>query len=134
MQRRQFTKILSSGTAAFMYADGLFNLQAYCAAAAQKPRKILYLTKTGKIGMVDENGENNEYLNFNVPEQINWGVGPSFHDGEQILLTSYEKGKSWEGNVKTHIWIYNHRTKELTRILEEKRPCATTYTLPACSR
>lgn len=42
-----------------------------------------------------------------MPNQVSWGYGPLFSDGRRMILTSYEEGKAWEGNVQTHLWIYD---------------------------
>lgn len=45
-----------------------------------------------------------------------WGWGPVFEDRRRIILSSYEPGKAWEGNVRVHLWIYD---LEEDRLLEE---------------
>ena len=45
-----------------------------------------------------------------------WSWGPVFEDRRRIILSSYEPGKAWEGNVRVHLWIYD---LEEDRLLEE---------------
>ena len=45
-----------------------------------------------------------------------WGWGPVFEDRRRMILSSYEPGKAWEGNVRVHLWIYD---LDEDRLLEE---------------
>ena len=70
----------------------------------------------GRLGMIDIDGANQRYPDFDVPGQVSWGYGPQFSDGRRLILSSYEEGKAWEGKVRTHLWIYD---MEEERIVEE---------------
>jgi len=75
----------------------------------------------GKIGMVHADGGPVEYLELNVPGQVSWGVGPVFSDGARIILMSVEGARTWEGNVRSHLWIYDLERGELTEIATKCR-------------
>ena len=56
------------------------------------------------------------YPGLEVPGMNSWGWGPVFEDRRRVILSSYEPGKAWEGNVRVHLWIYD---LEEDRLLEE---------------
>ena len=56
------------------------------------------------------------YPALDVPGMSSWGWGPVFEDRRRMILSSYEPGKAWEGNVRVHLWIYD---LEEDRLLEE---------------
>ena len=89
---------------------------------SNKNRKIIFSTHTRRIGVINEDGSGLSFLTFDIPDQESWGSGPVFPDGKRILVTSYEKGKVWEGRVLTHIWIYHLEDKTLTEIATKNRP------------
>lgn len=77
--------------------------------------RILFNAR-GRLGMIDADGAHERYPDFGMPGQVSWGWGPPFDDGRRIVLTSYEEGKTWEGNVRSHLWIYDIA---YDRIIEE---------------
>ena len=70
----------------------------------------------GRLGIINIDGSDERYLTFDVKNQVSWGWGPLFADGRRVILTSYEEGKAWEGQVQTHLWIYD---LEEDRLIEE---------------
>ena len=56
------------------------------------------------------------YPCLDVPGMASWGWGPVFGDQRRVIVSSYEPGKAWEGNVRVHLWIYD---LEEDRLLEE---------------
>ena len=86
------------------------------------PRKILFRSFTARLGIITEDGSGIEYLDFDIPGQVNWGYGPSFSDGRRIILTSFEEGKGWEGAALSHIWIYDFERQTLEEIATRDRP------------
>ncbi len=127
MKRRDFTLTMCRSAAALTAGmaglSGLKNQNAATAKAnPKKGQRLAFLTRTRRIGIINCDGSGLEYLHFDIPGQESWGSGPIFEDGERMLVTSYEKGKVWEGEVRTHIWIYNFSTKELTEIATKNRP------------
>ncbi|MCY3771029.1 MAG: serine/threonine protein kinase [Gemmatimonadetes bacterium] len=56
------------------------------------------------------------YPDPDVPGMASWRWGPLFADRRRVILSSYEPGKAWEGNVRVHLWIYD---LEEDRVLEE---------------
>jgi len=76
----------------------------------------------GKIGLINPDGTEERYLEFDVPGQVSWQTGPQFSDGRRIILLSLEEGKPWEGKVQTHLWIYDLQTQDLVEIATKDRP------------
>jgi len=70
-------------------------------------KTVVTFASRGRIGMINPNGIGERYLDFEVPNQVMWQFGPQFSDGRRIILHSYEDAKTWEGNVQSHIWIYD---------------------------
>ncbi|MXW06158.1 MAG: serine/threonine protein kinase [Gemmatimonadetes bacterium] len=56
------------------------------------------------------------YPDPDAPGMDSWSWGPVFEDRRRVILSSYEPGKAWEGNVRVHLWIYD---LEEDRLLEE---------------
>ena len=56
------------------------------------------------------------YPVLDIPGMASWSWGPVFADRRRVILSSYEPGKTWEGNVRVHLWIYD---LEEDRLLEE---------------
>ena len=65
-----------------------------------------------------------------MPDQVGWGAGPAFSDGRRIILSSYEEGKVWEGNVKSHLWIYDLLSEAINEIALENPPAPF---MPCCA-
>jgi hypothetical protein len=80
---------------------------------------IAFATR-GKIGLIRPDGTGERFLEFDVPGQVSWQLGPQFHDG-RLIVTSFEQGKTWEGNVRTHLWIYAPEGGTLTEIATRDR-------------
>jgi TolB protein len=59
----------------------------------------------GRIGLIRPDGTGLSYLNFDVAGQVSWQLGPAFGDGWRFIATSYEEGKPWEHQVRTHLWV-----------------------------
>jgi Tol biopolymer transport system component len=70
----------------------------------------------GRIGLIAPDGSNERYLQFDVPGQVSWQLGPAFADRRRFIVTSYEEGKSWEHQVYTHLWVYDFFTGALSEI------------------
>ena len=56
------------------------------------------------------------YPRPDIPGMVSWSWGPVFDDNRRVILSAYEPGKAWEGNVRVHLWIYD---LEEDRLLEE---------------
>lgn len=61
---------------------------------------------------------------------MGWGAGPAFSDGRRIILSSYEEGKVWEGQVRSYLWIYDLFGERLTEIATIDPPAAF---MPCCA-
>ena len=83
---------------------------------------LVIFSSRGKIGLIDLDGANERYLSFDAPNQVNWQAGPPFGDGRRMIVTSYEEGKTWEGTVQTHLWVYDLGNGELNEIATRDRP------------
>lgn len=97
--------------------------------SAEKKRVITF-TSSNKIGVVNEDGTGERYLDFPVPGQTRWAFGPLFSDGRRIMVTSYEDmtiSKLVMGNVMTHTWIYDWVSGSLKEMLTHGRLAAFMY-------
>ena len=86
----------------------------------KQQRSLILISSGGRLGLIEPDGNGERYLDLDVPGQVSWGAGPMFSDGRRIILSSYEEGKVWEGNVRTHLWIYDllyHTLNEIATIL-----------------
>jgi TolB protein len=83
---------------------------------------LIMVSSGNRLGLISPDGTEERYLQFNVSGQVGWGAGPAFSDGRRIILSSYEQGKVWEGNVKSHLWIYDLFSEELTEIATQNPP------------
>lgn len=81
---------------------------------------LIAFASRGKIGLIRPDGTGERYLEFDVPGQVSWQVGPQFRDG-RLIVTSFEEGKTWEGNVRTHLWIYDPESGALAEIAARER-------------
>ena len=70
----------------------------------------------GVEGATPTGGTRIWYPALDVPGMASWGWGPVFGDQRRVIVSSYEPGKAWEGNVRVHLWIYD---LEEDRLLEE---------------
>lgn len=84
-------------------------------------KKRIFFASNKKIGMINEDGTDLLYLKFDIPNQVSWQNGPVFSDKRRMIVTSFEEGKSWEGNVRSHLWIYDLQSKNLTEIASKNR-------------
>ena len=134
MKRRDFSLKTFAGAVSVLSGLSLSTNSAFGkqteknSGASKKLRRIIFRNQDGKLGIINEDGSGFEYLNFDIPGQINWGYGPSFSDGKRIVVTSFEDGKVWQGNTKSHIWIYNFGDKKLTEIATKN--CPANYHVP----
>ncbi|MCL5995659.1 MAG: serine/threonine protein kinase [Chloroflexi bacterium] len=75
----------------------------------------------GRIGLIRPDGTGLRYLSFDVPGQVSWQLGPAFDDGRRFVVTSYEEGKPWEHQVRTHLYIYDAISQSLDEIATRDR-------------
>jgi len=83
---------------------------------------LVSFASRGRIGLIKPDGTGERYLEFDIPGQVSWQVGPQFSDGRRVILLSIEEGKAWEGKVQTHLWIYDLFSQALTAIATKDRP------------
>ncbi|MDE2848351.1 MAG: serine/threonine protein kinase [Gemmatimonadota bacterium] len=78
------------------------------------------------------------YPRPDVPGMDSWNWGPVFEDRRRVILSSYEPGKAWEGNVRVHLWIYDlQEDRLLEEIVLKNRPApfmGCTHILPCEDR
>ena len=83
---------------------------------------LITFSSSNRIGLIRSDGTGERFLDFDLADQVNWQTGPQFADGRRIVLHSFETGPTWEGNVKTHVWIYDLQSGDLREILTRERP------------
>lgn len=74
----------------------------------------------GKVGIISANGTNERYLQFDVPGQLDWSIGPTFSDGEHVIVHSVDEvaiSKLVVGQAHRRLWMYNWKTGLLIREL-----------------
>lgn len=121
--RRDFLSVLAAGIAAAA-APG----RATRAAAREDNRWRLLFTSAGRTGIVDPDGAELEYLEFDVPGQATWQPGPILPDGRLILL-SMEPRRDGPGRpfdqyytqTPTHLWLYDPATRQLDELCTRDR-------------
>ena len=67
-----------------------------CDDSASKAARLLF-TSRGKSAIVDADGANLRYFDFNVPNQATWQPGSLFLDGRRILFLSMEPRRDGPG-------------------------------------
>ena len=119
-----------------------------------KPSRILF-NSHGRLGVIDldvagwaasaevprgvaDSATRVWYPNPDVPGMVSWNWGPVFDDRRRIILSSYEPGKAWEGNVRVHLWNYDlEEDRLLEEIARKNRPApfmGCTHILPGEER
>ncbi len=76
------------------------------------------------LGVIDVDGGDERYPEYDVPDQRGWQWGPELGQG-RILLTSYEDTaieKTVVGDVVTHTWVLDTATGGLREVLVLDRP------------
>ncbi len=43
---------------------------------------MILIFSAGRLGLINSDGANEHYLELNVPNQVGWGAGPAFSDGQ----------------------------------------------------
>ncbi|MXZ74184.1 MAG: serine/threonine protein kinase [Gemmatimonadetes bacterium] len=110
---------------------------------SDKQSRILF-NSHGRLGVIDLDDAGGSagvrvwYPNPDVPGMDSWSWGPVFEDRRRIILSSYEPGKAWEGNVRVHLWIYDlEEARLLKEIALKERPApfmGCTHILPGEDR
>jgi len=84
--------------------------------------RILFNSR-GHLGVVNADGTGQRFLEFDVPNQVSWGLGPAFSDGRRIIAMSVENPRTWEHQSVSHLWIHDLDTGGLTEIATKNKPC-----------
>lgn len=75
---------------------------------------------SGKVGLISADGTNERFLQFDVPDQLDWSIGPAFPDGEHFIVHSLdeaEMSKLVYGQAKRRLWLCNWKSGTLAREL-----------------
>ncbi len=83
-----------------------------------------------RIGLIAADGTGERYLDCRAPGQIGWSCGPAFTDKRRLILMSVEDEKTWEHDVRSHLWIYDLRTNRMVEIAKEDPPAVY---MPPCA-
>ena len=129
LSRRSFLKTAAAGCAGLSVTQCASVSSVDDSEAGTKSRRILFSSR-GKIGIIDEDGANLRFIEPDVPDQLSWHYGPVFADGRRILLMSVEGAKTWEHNVRSHLWVYDFETGGVTEIATKDPPAVY---MPACA-
>lgn len=75
------------------------------------------------VGFINEDGSGERFLDFGLPVENSWLLGPQFADGRRMIVTSFEdatlsKVRGLGGEVRFQTWIQDVRTDKLTKILD----------------
>ncbi|MCA9103579.1 MAG: PD40 domain-containing protein [Planctomycetales bacterium] len=119
----------ASGVAAMMYGAWPHRAVAAVGDGSDRPRRILFASR-GRAAAIDENGRGERYIAPDVPDQVSWQWGPRFADGRHAILLSVEGKKTWEHNVRSHLWKYDLDTGDFTELATENPPAVF---MPACA-
>ncbi len=92
-------------------------------------RGRLVFTSRGKIGIVNADGTDLRYCEFDKPGQATWQVGAAFPDSRRLVLLSMEPRRDGPGRpfdeyytqTPTHLWIYELETRSIKEIAHKER-------------
>ena len=87
-------------------------------------KRVITFSSQNQIGLIQEDGTHERYLDFPITGQARWALGPLFRDGRRIIVTSYEDvtiSKLVQGEVKTRTWIYDLQSSAIEVILQKGR-------------
>ena len=94
----------------------------------QRGSSRIVFTSQGKTGMMNADGGDLRYLEFDVPDQATWQPGGFFSDGRMLFL-SMEPRRDGPGRpfdeyyhqTPTHLWIYDPERDALEEIATRDR-------------
>jgi Tol biopolymer transport system component len=89
----------------------------------------LFFTSQGKTGVMNADGSDLRYFQFDVPNQATWQPGPAFSDGRRVIFLSMEPRRDGPGRpfeeyytqTPTHLWIYDLDKDSLSEIATRER-------------
>jgi len=89
-------------------------------------RVITFSPTTGGVGLINEDGTNEHYLQLPEKDSMLWsGMADIFPDKKHCVLMSYDNysvTNNVTGKIFTRIWKYNFSTGELTELITKGRP------------
>jgi len=142
VDRRNFIKIAAAGAAGqIFFEQGPIRAQdpppverSAEPTLAGSGERILFRShgetpERGAVGILSLIG-GERYLECHAEGQISWSCGPVFADRQRIVMMSVEGEKTWEHNVRSHLWIYDLNTGRLEEIAAKDPPAPY---MPACA-
>lgn len=105
------------------------------ATSVHPNRQVLFSARgetpgESRIGLIAADGTGERYLDCRAPGQIGWSYGPVFADKRRLILMSVEGGRTWEHDVRSHLWIYDLQTGRMVEIAKKDPPAVY---MPACA-
>lgn len=109
---------------------GLSARSRAAAKTADVPRQArLFFTSQGKTGLVNADGRDLHYLQFDKPGQATWQPSSVFPDGRRVILLSMEPRRDGPGRpfeeyytqTPTHLWVHDLETGSLDEICTKDR-------------
>lgn len=105
--------------------------------SARTNKSRLFFTSQGKTAIVNSDGTDLKYMNFDAPGQATWQPGPCLSDGRHVVVLSMEPRRDGPGKpfdefytqTPTHLWNYDLDTGALVEICTKDR--IAPFTTPA---
>jgi len=134
IDRRKFVQIAAAAATAGT-ANWLSHGQAL-ADDKERPARLLF-TSQGRTGIVNVDGSELRYFDFDVPNQATWQPALVFPDGQRIIFLSMEPRRDGPGKpfdeyytqTPTHLWLHDLRDNSLTELCTKDR--LAPFTTPA---
>lgn len=75
----------------------------------------LFFTSQGKTALINADGSQLKYFDFDIPGQATWQPGPMFSDGQRVVFLSMEPRRDGPGKpfdeyytqTPTHLWVHD---------------------------
>lgn len=124
--RRQF--LAAAALAPFAATTACRSLKDAGGGAARPPARIFF-TSQGKTAMLNADGSELRWFDFDVPNQATWQPCGFFSDGRRVLFLSMEPrldgpGRPFEEyyhKTPTHVWVHDLDSGALTEVATRDR-------------
>jgi Tol biopolymer transport system component len=125
ISRRQF---LAAAALAPVTTGCLYSLPEKSMTTQPRGLPRLLFMSQGKTAMMNADGSNLRYFDFDVPDQVTWQASGFFSDG-RVLFLSMEARRDGPGRpfdqfyhqTPTHLWIYDLERDSLEEIATRER-------------
>jgi len=95
---------------------------------ASAPTRFFF-TSQGKTALMNVDGTELRYFDFEIPDQATWQPGPFLSDGRRVIFLSMEPRRDGPGRpfeeyytqTPTHLWLYNLDRDSLAEIATRER-------------